>query len=421
MRPFFHAITIGLACCAGTFPVSADIESSIAAGSDPSANLSRIVRALRQLQQSNPSVDSRSEVLNILDNASNAQQVRRSLGSLLPEVTRLHALRERSTPAFNSRRAKHMSRGPTGEYSAYLQPFSSNLVWLDSSDRYQPSADFWLQTWVDQGTQDDADGFDGFDSESRGFAIGVDYNFSENLALGISAGRNNGEVSSDIFGADQQDSNEIAIAVFYEQGIHSFNGSFKHSKGEIDRERIIIVDTDTDTDSRRFRLNSDFESTQNTFSLGYSLFLTHSDNVTVSPYLLATYSHLAIDDYIERGTGSLALIVETDDEAQLTGTLGANISWSWTAGKWLVAPHIGVAIERDFRADVTTTFSRFSDAPTSLRFQTTGYNVEQNRWRYSFGISALHTKNVSVSINYEGQRKSDYKYDAAIINLRIRI
>ncbi|NOX51068.1 MAG: autotransporter outer membrane beta-barrel domain-containing protein [Gammaproteobacteria bacterium] len=419
MRLSVLAITIGLACCAATFPVGADIESSIAAGSDPNANLSRLMRALRHLQQNNPSVDGRNEVLNILDNASNAQQVRRSLRSLLPEVTRQNMLRERSVPAFNSRRTKHISRLPTGERSAYLQPFSSNLVWLDSTDRYQPTTDFWLQTWVDQGTQDDADGFDGFDSESRGFAIGVDYNLSENLALGISAGRNNGEVSSDIFGDDEQYSNEIAVAVFYEQGIHSFSGSFKHSKSEVDRERIIIVDTDTA--SRSFRLNSDFQSTQNTLSLGYSLFLTHSDSFTFSPYLLATYSHLAIDNYIERGRGSLALIVETDNEAQLIGTLGANMSWSWAVGEWLVAPHIGVAIERDFRADVTTTFSRFSDAPTSLRFQTTGYNVEQNRWRYAFGISALHTKNVSVSINYEGQRKSDYKYDAAIINLRIRI
>ena len=392
----------------------AKLPTDITTSEDPKANLTRLITTLRQLEGRDVPSDLR-DVMSKFDAATNEQQIRNSLRTLLPEISRHQALRERA----GLRRRPHWTANHNRVENGRPTTTISNLDWLtNTSTSYPPTTDLWLQGWNDSGSQDDEDGFDGFDSSSSGITFGVGYsraNATGSFSLGASIGTYIGDVASSDFGQDDTDADEYSFSLVYSKGNHSFDASIGRAETAAARDRVVRIDTDKD--HRQFTLHSDFDTIQNAYSVGYSWYRAKGDLAFV-PYISATYATTETDDYVESG-GALGLSVQTADEAQLLGAIGSSMAWVSFSGNWAISPSVTLAFEHDFRADPTTTVSHFSGTATS--FTTTGIDVEDSRWRYSFGLQMMHTSSFSIGFSYDGQRKDNYRYDAAVIAVQIEI
>ena len=386
------------------------LEDSIPQAPDPKDNVRRLVELLRDIERRGGDPGG---IVADLDRNQNLQQVASSLRSILPDVARLHALRERVSPLPSSMR----HRSPTESRSEAIQSSFSPVLWLDSQATYQPNTYFWLQAFSDDAEQDDSDGINGFKSDSRGFTLGFDRELTERWTAGISMTRASGTIESDVFGEDDTTTQSFDLSLSYQRGQHSWNFDVTHSSGDVDRERFMFINTGTEI--RRFRLLSDIDTDQTGLSLGYSSFFTRDSGFAVSPFASLRYATLKTDDYQERGINNVSLDVQTDDEEQLVGTIGLSASWGIFGDQWIWSPYVNAAVDHDFKAEVTVTRSRINQS--DLRFITEGYDIEETRFRFGAGLSAMWGESLSLSLGYEGHRKGDYHYDGVILNLQTKL
>ena len=405
----FSAVCLLSTHCAGVY---ADIDTSVAAERDRHRNLAKLLTALRQAR-----VSDRDQLANVYDRLNSSEvaagEVVRTLRSMLPDVTRLGFVRQRASqasqlPALSGGRNEGLSSDkPALTYFNYLD---------EESGGSDGGRGWWLQAWGEDARQDDADGFDGFDARFSSVSAGLYYEISPVLAASISVGLFEGNVDSRAFGEDEQEGNEYSVSLSYNRGAHSVNVGASYGPMQIDRLRVILVNSDGGPS--RIPVWSQFDTEQASLSLGYAHSLTLGDSVLISPTAGLSYAQLRTDDYTERGGGSLSLSVQTEDEVQVVGSVGLDVSWFVQAGAWSVLPSMRIGFEQDFRADPTRTSATFRGH--SFGFDTEGYEVERDRWRASIGLQMQHANGVAVGVSYVGHRLGDYQYDALVVSLQGR-
>ncbi len=415
---------------------AANLDNAAAANADNRRNLEGLVAAIRSLQSGGGTSGNLAAVVAHLQTLTDAGTANRGLAALLPEVSRQQILRDRrhQRAGLPPPSARRLTSRPNSTARNRQQTLAwSNLVWLTTGTGTAANpaapppkldADVWLQGWYDDAVQDNRQGLEGFDAYGTGYSGGIDFNLSDNLALGLEAGRYRADVDSDLFGEDETTSNSWGASLYYSTD-HEWFGQpvyqswrlhYSHSRSSIDRRRLMLVLLD-DT-LRGIQLTSDIDAETDSSGINWALSFNAGDFV-LQPYLAIEYSNLSTDDYLENGGGSLNLFVSSADEEQLVGTLGAALSRQYFAGNWMIAPSISAAFEHDFRADPTVTLSRFRG--TDASFSTRGYAIEENRWRYSVSIGFYHTADWGISVSYQAQQKDDYRYQGAALSLQAKL
>lgn len=388
-------------------------DSLIDAGQNQrTADLERLVRTIRTLQARGALSGELSDLVNNLDSTTDVSRLRARLLNLLPDVSRQTYHRERRA-VFATKQIQFRST-PTQS-----TPGNSwgNVLWLDTSQTYQPATNLWLQSWTDTTEQDGVTGFDDFEADTTGYAIGIDRELTQNWSLSLSLGTETTDIDSSIFGEDEVDSHRATVGLNYTRGRHFFGLSWQQTRADTDRLRVLFVPTLSGF--RRLSLNSDFDTKRDGAQISYSTYFEPTTFFTVTPFVTASYSQLDTDDYTERGGDTLSLNVETDTESQLFGTAGVSLSWLKFGETWSFSPSVTAAVEHDFESDVTTTTSRFLG--TDARFVTTGHDLTETRWRIAASMSALYRDRASFSLSYETNRKDDYSYEGVILALQVRV
>ena len=414
MRIAFQLIRFSAACLVSTCGVGvyADIDTIVAAERDHRGNLARLVTALRQAQ-----VSDKGELANVYGrlNASevSSRDVVRGLRSLLPDVTRLGFVRQRASQAGQ---VPALSGGRNEKSRTKLPAFSYFNDLDETSDERDGARGWWLQGWGEEARQEDADGFDGFDARFSGVSAGLHYEISPVLTASFSAGLFEGTVDSRGLGEDEQDGDDYSLSLTYSRGAHAVNLAASYEPMQIDRLRVILVNTGGGP--RRIPLRSQFDAEQASLSAGYTHSFILGDSLLVSSTAGLSYAQLRTEDYTEVGGGSLSLSVQTEDEVQVVGSVGLDVSWFAQVGAWSLLPSVGVAFDHDFRADPTQTSATFRGH--SVRFGTEGYDVEQDRWRASMGLQMQHANGLGVGLSYIGYRRDDYRYNALVISMHGR-
>lgn len=392
-------------------PSHASLEQIVASANDGQRNLLRLVVLLRRLQASDALPGDLAGVVDTLDAADpQARNSLRSLRSLLPAVNRLQTLKDRVGPLTRHAGAMRLGDPRTGgRWGRYRRFEGSGPI---EPNRWQ----LWLEAHRDDSEQDDKDGFDGFSADSDSLTAGIEFELTPALSLGVNVGRYDTDLESDVFGEDQQDGTNFGLSLSYRINNHLFSASAGLTQTDTDRVRGVIIGTPGGV--RPVRLDADIDADQRAISLGYAGTLFEGDNWQFSTVASATYAVLDTDDYVERGPEGFILNVKSETSKQTLGSLGFDVSWSLFRSSWLITPHVTAAVEHDFRADPITTVARFRD--TAPRFRTEGLEVEETRFRYGAGIYFLHERGFGLGLHYDGQRKDDYRYDAAIVSLQMR-
>ncbi len=390
-----------------TPPANATLEDIAASATDGQRNLLRLVVALRRLQQADALPQELADVVADLDATDPASVTAiRTLRSLLPDVNRLQIVRDRAAVARASLGLHdHQRAAQWGRFGARESATGADR------DRLQ----LWVERLEDDAEQRARDGFDGFDADTAGTSIGLEYELTENLSANIRLGNYDATVVSDVFGRDRQDGREASLGIGYRLGDHHLSATFSAVATDTNRTRGVIVNAPSGL--RFLRLQADIDATQNALSLGYAGILASGDYWQLSPYAGATYARLETDDYEERSSSGSRLQVSSETEVQVLGSAGLSMSWHAIRGGWLFAPQLSAAVEHDFRADPTVTTTRLGNA--APRFQTEGFDIEETRFRFGAGMHFMHERGFGVGLYYDGQRKGDYRYDAAIISLQM--
>ena len=195
---------------------------------------------------------------------------------------------------------------------------------------------------TDDGTQVGETGATGFGYHTEQTAIGMDYQLTDSLVIGMIAGIGQGEsLLADGAGASNVESSAFTL-------YGSLNGENAHIDASLGQSREQYNGMTRHTGSRLFptaRADTEGLTTRASLDGGYDW---HAGPVTWGPVAGIDYGHRQIEGYSESGAGPLNLAVAEQTDESLTASIGLRAS-SELAGSWGAAVmQGGLSYERDF-------------------------------------------------------------------------
>jgi outer membrane autotransporter protein len=263
----------------------------------------------------------------------------------------------------------------------------------------------WGQAFGLTGDQDLRDGVDGYDVDTIGAAIGLDTaNLHDNAVVGVAFSYGDTEVDSDNANDTQTDIGSYQVTLYGDVDINErtfFAGQAAYAFNDIESTRYDVggvsgLTADADYDSNQFtvagKLGHDYATDQ---------------GLTLTPALLADYTHLSIDDYTETGAGGANLDVDSDSLNALNLGVGLDASWlHQNADGSYLKPALHAAYRYDLIGDNLQTTSTFTGGGAA--FETQGMDPARSTFNVGAGLNYMATNNWEFSANYDYEFKSDY-------------
>jgi outer membrane autotransporter protein len=251
---------------------------------------------------------------------------------------------------------------------------------------------------VSSGDKDATDREDGFDFDTVGITLGVDYRFTDKFVFGgaldfadtdtdfddrgnVVAG---GDVESDGFTLSGYGT--YYLNKYYIDGIVSF-GEHDHditrrifytagpgaagTAGNVDRTAT------GDTESDLFSL---------TIGGGYE---TSRDALTYGAYARLSYLEVDIDGYTEQGALGLDLIVDDQKVKSLVSIIGGRISKAFSRRSGVLIPQGWVEWHHEFEDDSETIVTRYLNDPNALSLLVQTDDPDEDFFVLGGGVSAV--------------------------------
>ncbi|MBU0858776.1 MAG: autotransporter outer membrane beta-barrel domain-containing protein, partial [Alphaproteobacteria bacterium] len=275
---------------------------------------------------------------------------------------------------------------------------------------------FWIQGFGSAATQDRRDGVDGYDADTFGMAVGLDTEtLNSNGILGVALSYANTDVDSNagFGGTSDVDSYQVTLYGDYDLDQATFiNGMLAYSWHDIDTTRNNVGGIVGAT--ARGSNDADQWTAQANLGRDYAY-----DSMTLTPSLLANWSHYNADDYTETGAGNANLIVDSDSVSVFELGVGLNASWAYqTASGMDVEPSLHAGYRYDFIGDEVSTTNRFvGGGPT---FQADGADPSKHGFNVG-GAMALYTTDAwEFTANYDYDFRSDYDAHSGYIRAGVK-
>ena len=281
---------------------------------------------------------------------------------------------------------------------------SSSLRAGQSSGDLLSGTGAWFQILSSQANQDVRSGVEGYDANSRGFALGVDHTLNDNTVLGVAYSHVKTNVESDNGNKTDVENNTLTAYGTWTEGNYFVDGGLSYGKGKNDSKRYISGTTAKGSyDSDMIGLN---------VMAGYGFHFDH--NVLVEPRVTARYTNLSIDGFSEHGSSAA---LKTGDQRLEVGEIGAGlrVAGAFDLGKGTLEPEFKVMAYHDLIADKSSTTSAFTLGGTS--FVATGVTPARNS--YEAGIGASYKLGaVTIGGSYERLMKTGFDADAFTAKVR---
>ncbi|MFJ4458247.1 autotransporter domain-containing protein [Pseudomonas sp. NPDC089392] len=262
----------------------------------------------------------------------------------------------------------------------------------------------WFQILSSQANQDVRSGVDGYDANSRGFALGADHTLNDNTVLGVAYSYVKTNVQSDNGNKTDVENNTLTAYGTWTEGNYFVDGGLSYGKGRNDSKRFISGTTAKGNyDSDLIGLN---------VMAGYGFHFDH--NLLVEPRITARYTNLSIDGFTEHGSSAA---LKTGDQRLEVGEAGAGvrIAGAFDLGQGTLEPEFKLMGYHDFIADKSSTTSAFTLGGNS--FVATG--VTPARDSYEVGVGANYKVGaVTIGGSYERLMKTGFDADAFTAKVR---
>ena len=255
------------------------------------------------------------------------------------------------------------------------------------------------------GDKDESSREDGFDFDTHGVTVGVDYRLLNELVLGTAFSYSHFESTFDTSSNSAGGGNDTDGYIFsiygtyyldnfYVEGIGSAGWADHHSR------RNIVIPSFTAVAPLDRTAKGNTDSSQYSLSVG-SGYNAHIGSVDFGPYARLTYLKLEIDGFKESGANGLNLEVEDQDITSLISAIGMQVSkkFSWRWGVWF--PQIRGEWDHEFENDAKTTTTTYVNDPLNTPLAVRSERPDRNFFRVGATLANVSAGGVQVFFDYE--------------------
>ncbi len=246
----------------------------------------------------------------------------------------------------------------------------------------------------------------GFDFDSYGITLGVDYRVNSSFVIGAALGYNDvdNDINNNQGNLEVDGYNFTGYATWYNPSSYYLDTLLTFGNNDLDSRRNINYSIGTTT------VNQVAIGTPDSDSLGFAVSFGRdfsTANRIFSPYLRVDYTDIEIDGYAETlsnpnadGSG-LGLLVGDQDIESLEAVLGARMSWSLSRDWGVMVPVLNFEYAHEFDDDSRVISASFLNDPTSTAFTTVTDDPDRNYFNLGAGISFVFSNGRSMYINYD--------------------
>jgi len=264
----------------------------------------------------------------------------------------------------------------------------------------------------------------GYDADTRGLTMGVDYRFNPQWVGGVALGYADTEAEfDDAMGTIDISGYSLSLYSLYNKNNFYLDGSYSLSRTDFDTMRTIQL-YDGNNQSIGFeRTRSEPSGTQHVISLGVGHFF-NKNAFSYTPRARLNYVKSSIDSYQERGVDQQGLATSNDDyqyisplsikeQSSTSTTLEAGIQVAYTLSKqWgVLIPHASVDMVHEFSDESRDIKGYYEIDPNALSQVTESNNdnftlntdkPDTTYFNLGLGVSAQFKRGKSGFIHYQG-------------------
>jgi outer membrane autotransporter protein len=258
--------------------------------------------------------------------------------------------------------------------------------------------------WVDVGNTNNARGYD---IQTGGFTVGVDYKITPNFALGMSAGYAGTGVNLIDDGRIYVNGGKLGVyATYFTGGFYVDAAATAGYNSYETKRRGLQGVARGDTDGGEFN---------GLLGAGYDI---QAGNWSFGPTANVQYSYMAIDDFREHG--SLApLAVREQDAESLRSAIGFRTSYDLRLRGVVIRPEVRAAWQHEFSDRAFTIDSGFASGAGN-DFTVRGPEIGRDSLLLSAGVSMLWSDRVAFYLYYDGQLART-NYDSHSVSGGVRV
>ena len=255
------------------------------------------------------------------------------------------------------------------------------------------------------GDKDQTSREDGFDFDSQGVTLGVDYRLLDSLVLGTAFSYSHFDADFDkstvnAGGGSESDGYVFSLYStyylqnFYIEGIGSFGWNDHDSK------RRIVVPSTTAIPSINRTAKGETDSTQYSFSVGAG-YDAQIQSIDVGPYARLSYLRVDVDEYTETGAQGLNLKIDDQYITSLISAIGLRASkkFSWNWGVWF--PQIRGEWDHEFANDSKTIRTQYAVDPNNNALLVRTESPDRNFFRLGATLANVFQGGTQAFIDYE--------------------
>ena len=275
--------------------------------------------------------------------------------------------------------------GPTGPVG--LDDKESKAVYTPTVDTRWGAFLSGTGEWVKVGDTENARGYD---LQTGGFTLGMDYKFTPNLAIGVSAGYAGTGVDLANNGRVFVNGGNFGIYGTYYTGEFYTDAAVNGGYNSYQTHRSALQGT--------ARGNADGGELNALFGTGYDF---KKGALTFGPTATFNYTNVRLNQFTE--SGSLApLDIHGENGESLRSAVGVKASYEWKMGKVTIKPEVRAAWQHEFGDTTYSLDSSFANGAGNV-FTTSGPKIGRDSLLVSPGFAVQFNERVSAYVYYDGE------------------
>jgi len=265
------------------------------------------------------------------------------------------------------------------------------------------SLGIFLKGQIDIGDKKSTDTETGFDVDAKSITLGIDYQFTDHLVLGVASGYGHTNTDFENNGGDMEThSGNFSIygSYFLPQDFY-IDAIFSYAINSYDSSRTISYT------GLQASASSDPMGGQFGGSLGFGKdFFVKS--FFFSPYVRVEYLRTEIEEYSERGGSGFALRVFEQSIFSLASTVGGQMSYAFSMPWGIVSPGIRFEWRHQFRNDQRNIEAQFIDvASEAASFLTETDDPDRDYFDLGASLAITLPEGRSAFLRYETRLGQD--------------
>ncbi len=244
-------------------------------------------------------------------------------------------------------------------------------------------------------------GASGFDSDSYGFAVGVEKNMSDSFKMGVGYAYSNADITATNRATDIA-TNTALVYGQYKPADYYANITATYSFGKYDEYKNVSgvgVKADYNTDSLAIQALAGYD-----FATPYG---------TLTPEGGVRFTHIDQESY----TDSADQTVDAKSDNVLTGVIGMKYAKAFHMDNVSIIPEVKYAMTYDFTKADTASITTLANGAV---YTTSASPLERFGQEVGVNITADIANQLELSLGYEGKFKQDYQDHTGMLNAKYK-